>query len=130
MPGQQFDELVPVTNQGLLNDTATPNVPTDQGFSFAQNARWDVILLANSDTIAHTVGLCHAAATPNSNYGEVTVPAGAGFAGVPPVDFLHEIFGDVFHYLYIASGQTLYMYVGETINTGKVVLLNAMGGLL
>lgn len=70
--------IVPADGTALL-----PLVP-----AASVSRRIDAILAANRDTIDHVINVQMTVGAVVTEIGSVTVPAGAGYAGVPTVDLL------------------------------------------
>lgn len=128
MPLQQFDERVVNVTNFWFDDTATPLLPGSMGLAIGPDQRFDVIMAANNDTINHIVGFTFVANLTRGVIGSVTVPAGAGYGAVPPVDVLAAMLPTAQPFLLVESNGDRFCFVGETINTGKIVSLYLQGG--
>jgi len=127
MPLQQFDEYAPLFAEGYIDDSATPMVPvtiTDTNL----RQRVDSIIINSNDTIDHVVALCIGTEPLLS----VNVPAGAGFGGVPAVDVFKTIstWSDLDHLTFPTQGVVLKAYAEEAVQSGKVVRVHCIAGLV
>jgi hypothetical protein len=84
---QVFDGAAPLlqTKHFLAADTTAR---VDMGYAPLPHCLVTNILLANEDTIAHVVDVWQKSSANYFLLGSVSVPAGAGFAGVPTVDLI------------------------------------------
>ncbi len=64
----------------------------------------------NNDTIDHVLAFGHSN-TPQTRWGSVTVPAGAGFNGVPATDCMPALVPNAGDALILTAGAYLYCYV-------------------
>jgi hypothetical protein len=81
----QFDEHLPIIHvvtivTAMGTGKLTLATPPYQG------ERVDDILLSNTDAIAHVVNLSYSRSGTNYPLASISVPAGSGSAGVPPVN--------------------------------------------
>jgi hypothetical protein len=128
MPLDQFSERVPflltfqftdVTGDGSWQSMNTGNTDVQ---------RVDVMQASNSDTIDHDLWLDVYGSEAASVFGSVTIPAGAGYGAVPPVDLFAALLPAADHFVILVNGNVPVGRVVPNINTGKDVTVTIYGG--
>lgn len=128
MPLQQFDEREAFSGTTLFDDTYVVGIALTVWVTNAQTSRIDTLTAINNDTIDHNLWVDWTYQDGTHPGIQLTIPAGAGYGGVPVVDVLEALFGAAFHYLCLAGGQSVACGLAETVNTGKSVVVIGNGG--
>lgn len=128
MPLQQFDERIMFERWASLTNTYTSPNLIAMGLTIALDTRIDVWTLANSDTIDHLVTFYQDDADPDTTYGTVLVPAGAGYSAVAVVDFLAAVRPGAQQWQWLPRAANPAWSVAEAINSGKFVSVHLSGG--
>lgn len=128
MPLGQFDERLPIQLVPSLSDTAVANTFTPLYSAIGRDARIDVLLVSNSDTIVHHVAIDLNASGDNGVVIECQVPARAGYDGASPFDILGAAFPAGQQFLIAPAGNEFDWCVREAINSGRFVVAYVQGG--
>jgi hypothetical protein len=124
---QVFDERQPLVRQyeATFTDGASP---------FELNrllpiwSRFDYIWVTCTDTIDQFVQVALNTPTGEIPLGQVNVPAGSGYAGVPSVDLLFGLFGVSGQGIVIPSDTDLRFRIVAGLGAAAIMDLNALGG--
>lgn len=130
MPLQEFDEQVPVNLICVFNDAWNPAIGFLFAFPIARTQRWDLVLGSNCDAVDHDVSV-HVYDEQDAYrkpVGSVTIPAGAGYGAVPPVDVLGQLLAATGRGLVLANGHGLELFIDAAPGTGNVVSVWVQGG--
>ena len=84
---QVFDERM-LMDCHFVADDGTPTGIHNILFAPEYGARVDSFMVSSTDTIDHMIGLDVSYGGTVIQLGSINIPAGSGFAGVPPVDLL------------------------------------------
>jgi hypothetical protein len=84
---QAFDERQ-LLDLHFVADDGTPTGIHNLVFAPNLGARVDSLMVSSTDTIAHTIVLDTSYGGTVIQLGSLSIPAGSGFNGVPPVDLL------------------------------------------
>lgn len=128
MPNQQFDERPIVLTSNLFDDTQAANSFFGLEIAVSGQLRLDIFQIVTDDTAINEVIIYHKPGPNEIPIGSVAVPAGAGYNGVPPVDVLHALFGDTFHYIIMEQGTTLGAALVNALTSGKTMTFLDAGG--
>jgi hypothetical protein len=90
--------------------------------------RFDLIALNSTCAASHVVELLLAAPTVPVIIGSVTVPAGAGADGSPPVSLLANILTGPQDGLVFQRNQTLYVRAQVILGAGELINILYLGG--
>lgn len=93
MSTQIFDEFAPFNGRQSWGNGDTGGSLTILSAQ-PTKCRIDRMVFSNSDVTDHSIIIRVNTAGGVSPLGTVTVPAGAGYVGVPPVDAVREILGE------------------------------------
>lgn len=125
----QFDYRTALAKVVQLDNTSGTGT-VSVGSPDYQADRYDAIFLSQDDVAAHVVALTVAATGGALPIASVSVPAGAGFGGVAPVELVSAAMPAQTPYLLIPEGATLYVNVEVTMPGAKVLNLVGLGGRL
>lgn len=128
MANQEFDERKLGVWALQMDSGATPGSYVYLNTTNVDLQRCDVLLGINSDTIDHLLSVDIAGSGAASLLGQVKLPAGCGYGGVPPVDMIAALLPSNHQYFWLWNGNIIGLAVGEAINAGKLVTVNAMAG--
>lgn len=124
-----FNEVYPFNLVNQLTDADATNLVQMLGVGqFAR--RLDQVSLSNNDTIDHVVALVVSLNAVAARVACVNVPAGSGFAGVPPVEVYPATSATPVGGLVVDVNALLYVTLEVALNTGKVLQVFASGGTL
>jgi hypothetical protein len=125
---QQFNETQPV-----LQSTTFTSADTTVAKSILSTAngpqRIDDIVLCSNDTAAVNFDLYLRIGSTSTFLGSVTVPAGAGFAGVPPILFFYQLNITDYMGLNLAGNMTLFGGCEATMTAAKTLTCTVFGGI-
>lgn len=128
MPLQQFDIRIADLEFAKLDDSTPTGSWSTSITPGNHDGIYPIVIATNDDTIDHNVTL-----SGNSSdatiIGEITIPAGSGYGGIARVDVVGVLLNTTMPYLLIPAGGSLWLKLGEAINTGKLVNLYLQGGL-
>jgi hypothetical protein len=129
MPNNIFAEIKPLTAfLSFVNADGLTVKNLTQATSRSQ--RWDTILVANTDTIAHVVRVYAHKSTTMTLIGSVNVPAGAGTAGVAAVELIAALFPTGSQGAAIEQSDYLQMSVEVAVVVAFTVWVFAFGAEL
>lgn len=128
MPNSQFDEKAPLYFGMKIQSTYTPGTLNSFAGPGKSDYRFDVWIVTNTDTVDANLTVYLNDGTTDYVVGSLTVPAGSGTGATLPVDILHVLFGDTFHYLNVPQGNNVKVSLAAAPASGKIVTLFAMGG--
>jgi hypothetical protein len=129
VPNNIFSELKPLQNfLQIINANGTTVIQLTTTTDRSQ--RWDTILLTNTDTIAHVVRLFTHIATTQVLLGSISVPAGAGTLGAPPVELLAALFASTGQGCVLNQGNYLMISVEVAVVATFSLFVAAFGGEL
>jgi hypothetical protein len=124
-----YDESLPLNEGASIEDTDSTNWRAIHT-GIQSLCRIDSILVTNSDTVDHILNLRLNLDATQTKLCSVSVPAGSGATGLPPVDLILEIPGAM------ASGIPLYAFSGLEIQAedafaeGTGAQITVLGGTL
>ncbi len=124
---QNFDESSPVAeaNSFIAADGTTGKpITTTTGL----RVRVDVIIAANTDTIAHVITLSYFDGTARVILGSVSIPAGQGTAGTPGLDILAPCLPASITGIVIVPNGYIQAGLAVAVTGANVVQLLTLGG--
>lgn len=125
----QFNEIYPFNLVNELADTDGTNLVQMLGVGQFYR-RLDQVSLSNNDTIDHVVALVVSLNSVTARVACINVPAGSGFAGVPPVEVYTATPTTPVGGLVVDVNALLYVTLEVAMATGKVLQVFASGGTL
>lgn len=126
----QFNEVYPIAGTYTFLNSYVPATWGTVVTVSTTPGRVDQLLALNSDTVAHVITIRTTNGSTTQFWGSVSVPAGAGFGGVAPVDVLAAILPSTQLYLLLMQGYSLQGDIPAAPAAGTYVELTAAGGTL
>lgn len=126
----QFNEVYPVAAQQFVDSTYVVNTLTPVTALGGAPARLDVVIVSNNDINPHVVEIDITDGTATPRYGQVSVPAGSGYAGVAPVDALAALLPSTQQGIVCPKGFDLAFRVTSVPGGSSIVTVSAYGGTL
>lgn len=123
-----FDEVDPLADAHQWDNGSAVGAWDVGIFDKGRVWRLDVVMFSNSDTIAHHVLIDPMNAAGGSLWGQFAIPAGAGYAGVPPVELLSAWLPSSLQFWLVGAGQPWNFQLVEAVNAGKLLSVIGHGG--
>lgn len=126
----QFNEVYPIVGSAFFDSTYTPPTREQVTASGGNPGRVDTLLAFNLDTVAHILQVYVGQASSPSFFGQVSVPAGAGFGGAPFFDVLAAIVPTTQQGLWYPAGSEVWVSLVAAPAVGTDVNVASLGGTL